>query len=84
MFDALKYIVNELGDFMVFSPTTHHKTAYRAMSQHSYETCVGAGFIYFKEGKVSCGGYSESLGIKSRGRVDAKIIASRMNLEVAE
>ncbi len=81
MFDALKYILDESGQFMNFSPVTHHKTAYRAMSNHSYEKCIGAGFISLSGGKVRCWGRSESLNIASNGVLDSESIAPKLGLE---
>ena len=77
-----KYIVDEDGNYMIFSNTIHHKTAQCASSRHARVPCVGAGFIGIGPDGVACWGYSESLGIKSRGVEDAKVIAHRLNLKV--
>lgn len=84
MFDSLKYIIDEDGHFMIFSPTIHHITANQASQRHTGSLCVGAGFIYLSNGIVSCWGYSESLNIKSNGIVDAKFIAESLGLKVEE
>lgn len=77
-----KYIVDEDGNYMIFSNTIHHNTAQCASSRHARVPCVGAGFIGIGPNGVACWGYSESLGIKSRGDLDAEVIARRLNLKV--
>lgn len=79
--DDLKYILDEDGNFMIFSPVTYHKTAYRAMSNHALSKCVGAGFIKLGNGKVRCYGRSESLNIASNGVLDSTAIAQQLGLQ---
>jgi len=84
MFGELKYIIDEAGNFMIFSPAIHHKSANRSSQAHTYSKCVGAGFISLQGGQVSCWGYSESLMIRSNGRADAEIIAEALGLKISE
>lgn len=82
MFGDNKYIVDEDGNYMIFSSAIHHHTAQQASSRHVRVPCVGAGFIGITSSGVACWGYSESLNIKSRGEADAEVIARRLNLQV--
>jgi hypothetical protein len=84
MWNGLKYIVSEDGQFMIFSNPIFHKSAGRALQAHVHEKIVGAGFISLGMGRVTCWGLSESLGgIESRKEIDAQIIADAMGLDVA-
>lgn len=78
----LKYIVDEYGNFMIFSPAIHHVTAQHASFRHTRGECVGAGFVDISDGKITCFGHSESLNIKSRGDEDAEIIAEQSGLSL--
>lgn len=80
----LKYIIDEIGSFMIFSEYVHHSTAAQSLRQHGRSPIVGAGFIRIEEGKVCCYGKSESLSIKSREKIDSEIIAYNFDLEVYE
>jgi len=84
MFGQLKYIVDENGNFMVFSPTIHHRTAEKSSYYHTRAKCIGAGFVSFGNRTVSCFGRSESLNINSNGIEDAKIIAAGMHFVAHE
>ena len=77
-----KYIVDEDGEYMIFSNTIHHSTAQCASRRHSRAECVGAGFIGIGPNGVACWGRSETLNLKSRGAEDARLIARHLNLKV--
>jgi hypothetical protein len=84
--DYTKYIIDDKGNFLIFSNVIHHRTAASTWVHHCRgNELVGAGFISLYQGQVSCWGYSESLrGLKSREIVDAEVIAKHFGLTVKE
>ena len=80
--DKLKYIIDEIGQFMIFSPTVQHVHAGHLLMGMFGPDIVSAGFVDFFDGKVYCHGESISLGLKSLGEVDSAIIADKLNLAV--
>lgn len=80
MFKKTKYIIDSDGNYMIFSNGIHHDTACAAMQRHCRFECVGAGFVIIGPNGVHCSGYSETLGIKSRGDLDSNMIALALNL----
>jgi hypothetical protein len=79
--EKLKYIVDDYGQFMVFSPLVIHKHAVRLLEDSTRGVVVGAGFIDIGPRGVTCFGRSESLGVASR-KEDAIIIAGQMGFPV--
>lgn len=82
--DYTKYIIDDKGNFLIFSNVIHHRTAASSWVHHCRgNELVGAGFISLEGGEVACWGYSESLqGLKSREMVDATVIADALCLNV--
>lgn len=76
----LKYIIDQLDGFMIFAPYVNHDDAARQLSKLGGEI-VGAGFCDLVDGVIQCWGESNSLRIKSRGIIDAKIIAERTGIK---
>lgn len=77
----LKYVVDELGEFAIFSEYVKHSDV---ANQFRHTEIVGAGFVEIFDGEVTCYGESTSLKIKSRGEKDATLIAHKFNLNVGE
>jgi hypothetical protein len=75
--NALKYIINQNDEFMIFSPSVQHIHAGNLLNGNYGGEIIGAGFIDFLDGEVYCYGKSVSLNIKSRGDIDSKIIADK-------
>lgn len=76
----LKYIIDDIDGFAVFSEFVQHDRV--AIPFQSYNQIVGAGFVSFVDGTVTCYGESISLRIKSRGYTDSEILAKKMDLKV--
>jgi hypothetical protein len=75
MFTRSKYIILEVGGFeqpVVFSELMIHFDTAVAIAPRSKVT--GAGFCNIVDGQYQCYGESISLGVKSRGDVDSKIL----------
>jgi hypothetical protein len=79
----LKYIVDELGGFAIFSGYINHDVVGRQFEMRGAPP-VGAGFIEIFDGKVHCYGKSESLKLTCRGEADDRAIANALDLDVAE
>ncbi len=81
-----KYIIDDKGNYLIFSNIIHHRTAASTWVHHCRgNELVGAGFLSLKDGEVSCWGHSESLrGLKSRARIDARVIADDLGLKVRD
>ena len=78
---TLKYVVTDQGDFAIFTELTSHDK----IGENLFGKPVAAGFCHlehpnvhegYKDGEsyIICSGDSISLGLKSRGEVDEKII----------
>lgn len=80
--DKLKYIIDDYGQFMVFSPSVIHKDAARLLERATTGVVEGAGFIDIGTRGVTCYGRSESLRISSR-KQDADLIAEKMGFPVS-
>lgn len=61
---------------ILFPEVLTHKDVFAVFSTMS--DCVGAGFYTVKDGVVTCFDKSTSLGILSRGQVDADIIQQQL------
>jgi hypothetical protein len=79
----LKYIVDELNGFAIFSNYINHDDVGRLMERRGAPP-VGAGFIEIFDGKVHCYGKSESLRISSRGSIDDSVISTHLDLDPME
>lgn len=77
----LKYIIDELGGFSIFTEYGNHDDVARGFTMKSFTEIVAAGFIEIMDGEVTCYGESISLKIKSRGEFDAEIITQHLNLK---
>lgn len=81
----IKYVIDELGGFMIFPEYVQHIDAGTLLKQSGHSAITGAGYINFdNEGKIHCHGSSHSLGIESGGFFDDMIIAGELNLEIQE
>lgn len=73
----MKYVIFEDGSFVhpvLFADhTTHLQVSLKGAVP------VAAGFVWFKYGQPHCYGASESLGLASRGDIDARIISRWYN-----
>jgi hypothetical protein len=81
----MKYITQKNGDFVIFPDTMTHSVVAHEL-RLTKEHIAGAGFIRFGCGDhqeleilVDCYGESVSLGVKSRGKEDARIIENSHN-----
>jgi len=79
-----KYIVDELGNFMIFSDCVQHIDVAHLLMSAYHTSIIGAGFISLADGKVHCYGKSLSLGIPSRGAYDDDIIAENLELDIMQ
>lgn len=76
--NALKYIIDDIGGFMIFSNYVKHNDAARTLQNSSQSPVVSAGFCHFDENsKIVCYGYSQSLKLQSRPE-DSEIIQSKL------
>lgn len=79
----LKYIIDDLDGFAIFVDYVQHDMVAKPFLSHT-GPIVGAGFIEIMDGEVFCYGESVSLRVKSRGVVDAAIIAHKLDLKVSD
>jgi len=78
--NPLKYVITNKGNFAIFTSSTEHLT----IGRNLYGKPIAAGFCYFETKvdpdsngfiqKIICYGKSTSLGLASRGDIDADII----------
>jgi hypothetical protein len=80
----VKYIIDRVDQFMIFSPTVQHIEAADLLMGDYGSDIVGAGFVYMCDGEVCCYGTSISLKINTRGIIDSKIIADSLGLKVSQ
>lgn len=80
----LKYVIDELGGFMIFPDYVEHEDAAAQLVSGGHSSIVSAGFIDFTDGKVHCYGRSKSLGIESQGHFDDETIAEQLTIEIQD
>ena len=81
----LKYVIDELGGFMIFPEYVEHLDAGTLLKESGHSAITGAGYIEFdNEGKIHCHGSSYSLGIESGGSFDDEAIAKQINSGIQE
>ena len=78
----LKYIINQIDQFMIFPPAVQHVDAARLLMGKFGPDVVSGGFIDISNNEVNCYGESISLNLKSRGDIDSQIIAVNFDLNV--
>lgn len=79
----LKYVIDELGGFMIFTDYVEHLDAGILLKQSGHSSITGAGYIDIWDGKLHCHGCSHSLGIESGGSFDDESIAEQLGLDIA-
>lgn len=73
----MKYLIDDYKNIVIFSPTQYHSDAKRLMRGE----IIGAGFCKLnKNGITEAWGESVSVGIKSNGEEDAKILHEKLSM----